>query len=198
MNLSAKVALALLTGGGAATVGYPMVASAMPATGSTAAAVSIVFQGTGATVGNATLNPGGTTNANGNNGVKELSAAVATGETKATASSNGGSSTNVLVGSVVATNTVGTSASAEGFSEPVKFTYTNTSDVSNVRNYSEVRNNNKDTSVTSKETLASVKETSSDSDVSSTKTTGDLATVNNTTTRKLLKGVAVKPTILVL
>ncbi len=184
MKLSSKIALALLTGGTAATVGYPMVASALPATGSTAAAVSIKFQDTGATVGNATLNPGGTTNANGNNGVKELSAAVATGESNAKASSSSGSSTSVIVGTaLVGTNTVGTSATAEGISAPVTFKYTNTSDVSNVRNFSEERNNNQDTLATSKDTLASVKNTSFDSDVRSDKKTGDLATVNNSTTK---------------
>jgi hypothetical protein len=184
MNLSSKIALALLAGSTAATVGYPMVASALPATGSTAAAVSIKFQDTGATVGNATLNPGGTTNATGNNGVKELSAAVATGESTAKANSSSGSSTSVIVGNtLVGTNTVGTSASAEGFSQPVKFSYTNTSDVSNVRNYSEIRNNNTDTLATSKETLDSFKKNSSEANSGSDKKTGDLATVNNTTTK---------------
>jgi hypothetical protein len=111
MNFSSKLTLAIAT----ATVICPIAANAAPITGSTAATVSIKFQERGG-AGTYSIVPGGTATGNGT-GVKELSAAVATGETKAEASS--------------VSNYGGTSANATGFSHPVTFTYINTSDVSN-------------------------------------------------------------------
>jgi hypothetical protein len=122
MKLSSKLTFAIA----AASVICPIVANASPITGSTAATVSIKFNECkcGPTSGNYSITPGGNATGSGS-GVKELSAAVATGETKAEATSQSGYS--------------GTSASATGFSKPVKFTYVNTSDVSSsveTRNYS--------------------------------------------------------------
>ena len=107
MNISAKLALAFLA---MTTVGIaidPMVASAAPVTGSTAA-VTIKFQDPGTTSGSFSLNPDGTATSN-VNGVKEISAAIATGETKATATSGSTGS--------------GITATSEGFSQPVTFKF---------------------------------------------------------------------------
>jgi hypothetical protein len=116
MKLSAKLTLAIAT----ASVICPIAANASPvvSTGSTAAAVSIKFQSYkgGATNGNFSINPGANASGAGT-GVQELSAAVATGETKANADS--------------ASSRSGTSATAKGYSAPVSFKYTTTSDVSN-------------------------------------------------------------------
>jgi hypothetical protein len=115
MNFQSKLTIAIATATAAAIC--PIAASAEPTTGSTAATVSIKFQKSGATSGGYTIVPGGNANGGGN-GVKELSAAVATGETDAHATS--------------ASNYAGTSATATGFSKPVFFKYSNTSDISNI------------------------------------------------------------------
>lgn len=116
MNFPSKLTIAIAT---AAAI-CPMAVNASPvvSTGSTAAAVSIKFQDCkcGPTSGNFTINPGATASGGGN-GVQELSAAVATGETLAKANSESSRS--------------GTTASAKGYSAPVTFKYTNSSDVSN-------------------------------------------------------------------
>ena len=124
MKFSSKLTIALATAG----VICPMAAYAAPITGSTAATVSIKFQDSGATRGNYSIVPGGNANGSGN-GVKELSAAVATGETGANATS--------------ASTLLGTSATASGFSAPVTFSYSNTSDVSNVTKNVEFANSSK-------------------------------------------------------
>jgi hypothetical protein len=116
MNFSSKLTVAMAT---AATVLFPLAASANPvSTGSTAAAVSIKFQECkcGPTSGNFSIDPGRNTNGGGS-GVQELSAAVATGETKAKANA--------------ASNKSGTTANAYGYSAPVSFSYRSYSDVSN-------------------------------------------------------------------
>jgi hypothetical protein len=109
MNFTSKLTLAVVT---AATL-CPIAAYAGPMTGSTAAAVSIKFNDCkcGTSSGSSTIAPGGTTNASGT-GVKELSAAVATGETSAKANS--------------ASQHWGTTATADGFSHPVTFKYVTT------------------------------------------------------------------------
>jgi hypothetical protein len=112
MNFTSKITLALAAG----SILCPIAAYAGPTTGSTAAAVSIKFEGKSAS-GYSSLTSGGTTNAGGSNGVKELSAAVATGETSANA--NAGSSYS------------GTYSSANGYSQPVYFNYASSSDISN-------------------------------------------------------------------
>jgi hypothetical protein len=110
MNFSSKFTLAIAT----ASILCPLAAVANPvstgSTGSTAAAVSIKFQDCkcGPTSGNFSINPGGNASGGGN-GVQELSAAVATGETKAKAEASSKKS--------------GTNASAYGYSKPVSFTY---------------------------------------------------------------------------
>jgi hypothetical protein len=124
MKLSAKLTLAIAT----ASVICPIAANAAPITGSTAATVSIKFQKSGATQGGYSIVPGGTASGNGT-GVKELSAAVATGETNAIANS--------------ASTKLGTSATASGFSQPVSFFYSNTSDVSNVTKTVDFASSNK-------------------------------------------------------
>ena len=113
MNPS-KLAFAVLALGAIATAINPLVATAVPIIGSTAASVSIKFQDASATSGNFTLNPSGA-GTNSVIGVKEISAAIATGETKATASS-------------FATDTT-TNATSEGYSQPVAFKYNNFSNV---------------------------------------------------------------------
>jgi hypothetical protein len=122
MNFPSKLTIAIA----AASIICPIAANASPvvSTGSTAAAVSIKFQSYrgGPTNGNFTMNPG--TNASGGgSGVQELSAAVATAETKATAESSSSRS--------------GTKATAKGYSAPVSFKYTTNSDVSNSNQQSE-------------------------------------------------------------
>lgn len=116
MNFTSKLTIAIAT---AAAI-CPIAANASPvvSTGSTAAAVSIKFQSYkgGSTSGNFSINPGANAGGGGT-GVQELSAAVATGETKAKAES--------------ASTGFGTTASAKGYSAPVSFKYTTTSDVSN-------------------------------------------------------------------
>jgi hypothetical protein len=113
MNPS-KFAIAVLALGTIATTINPLAAMAAPIIGSTAAAVSIKFQDAGTTSGNFSLNPSGagTTNVI---GVKEISAAIATGETRATAGS-------------YATDTT-TNATSEGYSQPAVFKYNSSSDV---------------------------------------------------------------------
>lgn len=127
MNFPSKLTLAVAT----ASVLCPIAAYAGPTTGSTAAAVSIKFEGTAAS-GYSTIAPGGTTNAGGSNGIKELSAAVATGESSAEAKSSS------YVG--------GTNSSANGWSAPVTFTYSTSSDISNktdtLENYSKYQTQN--------------------------------------------------------
>jgi hypothetical protein len=106
MNFQSKIAILIATGAVSA-MAYPMVATAGPATGSTAAAVSIKFQKHGGS-GDFSINPGANSSGYGN-GVQELSAAVATGETSATAKSM--------------SNMHGTSADAAGYSAPVFLQY---------------------------------------------------------------------------
>jgi hypothetical protein len=105
MNLTSKIALALVASTTAAIV-TPLVASANPVTGSTAAAVSIKFGKNGS--GNFSIQPGSNANGGGSN-VQELSAAVATGETTANAKAQ--------------STRMGTSADASGYSAPVYFSY---------------------------------------------------------------------------
>jgi hypothetical protein len=116
MNFLSKLTLTMAT----ASVFSPIVANASPvvSTGSTAAAVSIKFHDCrcGTTSGNFSINPGANASGGGT-GVQELSAAVATGETKANADSS--------------SYRYGTTASAKGYSAPVSFKYTTYSDVSN-------------------------------------------------------------------
>lgn len=117
MNFSSKLTIAIAT----AAALCPIAANANPvvSTGSTAATVSIKFQSCkkcGPTSGDFSITPG-TKSTGGGNGVQELSAAVATGETRADATST--------------SNFAGTTATATGFSQPVTFSYSNTSDVSN-------------------------------------------------------------------
>lgn len=107
MNFQSKIAILIVAGSACGAMAYPMVAAAVPATGSTAAAVSIKFQKHGGN-GSFSINPGGNANGNGN-GVQELSAAVATGETDAQAKSQSGRN--------------GTSANASGYSAPVFLKY---------------------------------------------------------------------------
>lgn len=122
MNFLSKLTLTMAT----ASVFSPIVANASPvvSTGSTAAAVSIKFHDCrcGTTSGNFSINPGANASGGGT-GVQELSAAVATGETKANADSSSHRS--------------GTHASAKGYSAPVSFKYTTNSDVSNKERRSE-------------------------------------------------------------
>ena len=119
MNFTSKVTLALAAG----SVLCPIAAYAGPMTGTTAAAVSIKFHDCNCG-GNGyfSIVPGGTANGGGA-GVKELSAAVATGETTSEANS-----------STKSGEYYGTTASAKGYSVPVTFSYLNTSDVSNSKN----------------------------------------------------------------
>jgi hypothetical protein len=116
MNFPSKLTLAIAT---AAAI-YPIAANASPvvSTGSTAAAVSIKFHDCKCnnTSGNFSISPGANASGGGT-GVQELSAAVATGETRANADS--------------ASSRSGTTATAKGYSAPVSLTYTTTSDVSN-------------------------------------------------------------------
>jgi hypothetical protein len=114
MNFTSKLALTLTA---AAATLCPIAAYAGPSTGSTAAAVSIKFNDCkcGTASGNFSIVPGGNANGAGT-GVKELSAAVATGETSATASS--------------ASKHHGTTATANGFSQPVTFKYVTTENTS--------------------------------------------------------------------
>lgn len=117
MKFSSKLTLAIAATSVASIV-FPIAAYAGPSTGSTAAAVSIKFNDCkcGPNNGNFSITPGGNANGAGS-GIKELSAAVATGETRATAES--------------AARYSGTDAYAEGYSKPVSFTYETHSDVSN-------------------------------------------------------------------
>jgi hypothetical protein len=124
MNFT-KIALALVATTTAGVVAYPMVAAAGPTTGSTAAAVSIKFQKSGGN-GNFTINPGSTATGGGS-GIQELSAAVATGETLATAESK--------------SNKQGTSATANGFSAPVTLSYETFNNQSKVQGTSESTSN---------------------------------------------------------
>jgi hypothetical protein len=114
MNFPSKITLALAAG----SVLCPIAAYAGPTTGTTAAAVSIKFHDCkcGSTDGKFSIVPGGTANGGGA-GVKELSAAVATGESQSDATSY--------------SSYGGTGATAKGFSEPVNFKYVTYSDVSN-------------------------------------------------------------------
>lgn len=130
MNFSSKFTVAMAT----AAVFCPLAASAnpvstgSPSTGSTAAAVSIKFQKCkcGPTDGNFSIDPGRNTNGSGS-GIKELSAAVATGETKAKANASSDRS--------------GTKANAYGYSAPVSFSYRSYSDLSNRQYRSEYSQN---------------------------------------------------------
>ncbi len=124
MNFT-KIALALVATTTAGVVASPMVATAGPTTGSTAAAVSIKFQKSGGT-GNFTINPGSTATGGGS-GIQELSAAVATGETLATAESK--------------SNKQGTSATANGFSAPVTLSYETFNNQTKVQGTSESTSN---------------------------------------------------------
>ena len=103
MNFTSKLTIAIAT---AAAI-CPIAANASPvvSTGSTAAAVSIKFQNYegGSTSGNFSINPGANAKGGGT-GVQELSAAVATGETKANAEST--------------SSFFGTTATAKGYSAP--------------------------------------------------------------------------------
>ncbi|WP_310484750.1 hypothetical protein [Chamaesiphon sp. VAR_48_metabat_403] len=123
MNFTTKIALALVAT--TAGIASPMVANAGPTTGSTAAAVSIKFQKSGGT-GNFTINPGSTATGGGS-GIQELSAAVATGETLATAAAQ--------------SNKKGTSATANGFSAPVTLSYETFNTQSKVQGSSESTSN---------------------------------------------------------
>jgi hypothetical protein len=113
MNLSSQLALTIASVTALGTM-YPLTASAAPVVGSTAAAVSIEFQSNGTTNGNFAITPTGSTNSN-ISGVKEISAAIATGETRATATTGISAS--------------GTTATAEGYSQPVAFKFNGTSNV---------------------------------------------------------------------
>jgi hypothetical protein len=113
MKFTSKIALALIASTTAGIAAYPMTAAANPVTGSTAAAVSIKFQKSGAS-GGFSIAPGSNATGGGT-GVQELSAAVATGETSATANAH---STHQ-----------GTSANANGYSAPVYFSYETHNDV---------------------------------------------------------------------
>jgi hypothetical protein len=107
MSFNSKIALAIV----ATALLTPFAASASDVTtGSTAAAVSIKFNKCGScgNTGNFSITPGGTATGGGS-GVSELSAAVATGETEAHAQSG--------------SNRFGTSATANGYSAPVNFSY---------------------------------------------------------------------------
>jgi hypothetical protein len=114
MSFSTKIAAILAT----AAIFSPVAAFAN--TGSTAAAVSIKFNSHSNTTGKFSITPGGNASGGGN-GISELSAAVATGETSATADS--------------ASSKHGTTANANGWSAPVTFGYeastANTSEQSN-------------------------------------------------------------------
>jgi hypothetical protein len=125
MNFSSKFTVAIAT----AAVFCPLAVSANPvSTGSTAAAVSIKFQECkcGPTSGNFSIDPGRNANGGGT-GVQELSAAVATGETKAKANA--------------ASDRSGTKANAYGYSAPVTFSYRSYSDLSNRQYRSEYSQN---------------------------------------------------------
>jgi hypothetical protein len=148
MNFSSKFTLAIAT----AAIFYPLAAVANPvSTGSTAAAVSIKFQECkcGPTSGNFSINPGGNASGGGN-GVQELSAAVATGETKAKAEASSKKS--------------GTNASAYGYSKPVSFTYETYSDVSNKKYRSEYTQNSEYQKEAAIEFAASQKKSASESE----------------------------------
>lgn len=119
MNFTTKIALVLIAGT-AGVIANPIIASANP-TGSTAAAVSIKFQKSGGD-GSFTINPGSTATGGGN-GIQELSAAVATGETSAHAQAQ--------------SNRKGTSATANGYSAPVTLSYETFSIQSKVQGSSE-------------------------------------------------------------
>ncbi len=119
MNFTAKIALALVASTTAGIIA-PMVASAAPITGSTAAAVSIKFQKSG--TGGLSITPGSTATGGGS-GIQELSAAVATGETNATAKAQ--------------STKKGTSADANGYSAPVYFSYETHNDVTKMQSASD-------------------------------------------------------------
>ncbi|WP_310481130.1 hypothetical protein [Chamaesiphon sp. VAR_48_metabat_403] len=151
MNFSSKFTLAIAT----ASILCPLAAVANPvstgSTGSTAAAVSIKFQDCkcGPTSGNFSINPGGNASGGGN-GVQELSAAVATGETKAKAEASSKKS--------------GTNASAYGYSKPVSFSYETYSDVSNKKYRSEYTQNSEYQKEAAIEFAASQKKSESESE----------------------------------
>jgi hypothetical protein len=110
MNLLSKLTLsvALITIAGSAIAPTTV---AEPVLGTTAAAISIKFQDSVPSSGSFSVNTGnggGATNGN-TTGVKEISAAIATGETKATATT--------------ASSGNGTAATSEGFSQPVTFKF---------------------------------------------------------------------------
>lgn len=107
MKLLSKLTLTLSVVMAVIKLADPMPVSAQTASSATAAAVSIKFQES--SVGNGfSLNPNGS--ATGNvNGVQDISAAIATGETRATATTG------------IGTN--GTNASSEGYSQPVTFKF---------------------------------------------------------------------------
>jgi hypothetical protein len=125
MNFTSKIALALVASTTAGVVAYPMVASAGPTTGSTAAAVSIKFQKSNGS-GSFTIVPGSNA-AGGGTGVQELSAAVATGETSATAAAQ--------------SSKKGTSATANGYSAPVTLTYETINNLTKTQSSLEVATN---------------------------------------------------------
>jgi peroxiredoxin family protein len=120
MNFTSKIVLALVASTTAGVVAYPMVAAAGPTTGSTAAAVSIKFQKSG--TGGFTITPGSTATGGGS-GIQELSAAVATGETKASAEAK--------------STKQGTTATANGYSAPVYLTYETHNDLTKIQAASE-------------------------------------------------------------
>jgi hypothetical protein len=115
MKFPSKLALTIVAITAVGATIDTMAAFADPVIGSTAAAVSIKFQDPGTTNGSFSLNPNGAATSN-VSGVKEISAAIATGETKATASSGSTGS--------------GTSAYSEGYSQPVTFKFNTFGDVS--------------------------------------------------------------------
>jgi hypothetical protein len=122
MSFSSKIAVVIAS----AAILSPVAASANPvSTGSTAAAVSIKFNKCCSTSGEFNITPG--VNASGGGvGVSELSAAVATGETLATAQSS--------------SSKFGTAASAHGYSAPVYFSYSTEAYHLNQKNYSQYEN----------------------------------------------------------
>jgi hypothetical protein len=153
MNFSSKFTVAMAT----AAVFYPLAVSANPvSTGSTAAAVSIKFQECkcGPTSGNFSIDPGRNTNGGGT-GVKELSAAVATGETKAKANASSDRS--------------GTKANAYGYSAPVTFSYRSYSDLNNRQYRSEYSQNSEYKEEAAVEFAASQKKNRSQSESESEK-----------------------------
>jgi hypothetical protein len=160
MKFSAKLTLALAAGSAL----FPVAVQALPSTGTTAAAVSIKFDGT--STGNFSIQPGSNAAGSGT-GVRELSAAVATGETESTASS----------ASLTSGANAGTTATAKGFSQPVTFSYVSTSDMSKVTSSAVVVNFNTFQNNASNVQASTTKNTSSEN--ASNTTANDVKSASN-------------------